>query len=194
MAKLNRAVLVALLLASAPAALRAEDPAEEPYAEDLGADKKKGPKPELPGLKAPPAAEPKAPACLVSGPGAEGKGCAGAYKSVSEGFLDGYKAMDAWVGEASGQVAASADKVEAIEKSIRDNESQVTGLKLQRSKEAKAKLKELDKANKGLWRELDAARREQDALCRGFSRAAAAKVKELTLDVSKRLSEAQKSQ
>jgi hypothetical protein len=193
MGKLNRAVLVACLLASAPA-LRAEDAAEEPYAEDLGAEKKKAPTAELPGLKAPPAAEPKAPPCLVSGPAAEGKGCAGAYKAVSEGFLGGYKAMEAWVAESSAQVAASAEKVEAIEKSIRDNESQVTGLKLQRSKEAKAKLKELDKANKGLWRELDAARREQDSLCKGLSRAAAAKVKELTLDVSKRLSEAQKAQ
>ena len=194
MAKLNLAVLVACLMTSAPAALRAEDGAAEPYAEDLGAEKKKAPKAELPGVKSVPAAEPKAPACLVSGPAAEGTGCAGAYKAVSEGFLNGYKAMDAWVAESSAQVAASAEKVEAIEKSIRDNESQVTGLKLQRSKEAKAKLKELGQANKGLWKDLDAARREQDALCKGFSRAAAAKVKELTLDVSKRLSEAQKAQ
>lgn len=194
MGKLTIAVFAVCLIASAPA-LRAEDGAEEPYAEDLGAEKKKkAPKPELPGIKAAAAAEPKAPACLVSGPAADGKGCAGAYSKVSDGFLSGYKAMDAWVGEASAQVAASAEKVDQIEKSIRDNESEVTGLKLQRSKEAKAKLKELDKSNKTLWRELEAARREQDALCKGLSRAAAAKVKELTLDVTKRLTEAQKSQ
>ncbi len=45
-----------------------------------------------------------------------------------------------------------------------------------------------------LWKELDAARREQDALCKGFTRAASAKVKELVSDVTKLLSEAQKSQ
>lgn len=149
----------------------------------------------LPGLKAEdaPAAAPAKDSCLVPGPGAAAAGCAGAYQRVSDGFLEGYKAMDAWVGSASAQVAGSAEKVAGIEKSIRDNESQVTGLKLQRTKDAKAKLKELDKANRALWKELDAARREQDALCKGFTRAAAAKVKELVADVQKRLSEAQKA-
>lgn len=174
------ALLVVSLSLSAASPLRADDEAAAEAA-----------KAELPGVKS---AEASKAACLVSGPGAETVGCAGAYQKVSDGFLDGYKAMDAWVGSASAQVSASADKVGKIEDQIKENESSVTGLKLQRSKEAKLKLKELDKANRALWKELDAARREQDALCRGFSRAAAAKVKELTLDVSKRLSEAQKSQ
>lgn len=148
---------------------------------------------DLPGVKASATEAPKA-SCLVSGPAAETVGCAGAYQKVSDGFLEGYKAMDAWVASASGQVSASAEKVEKIEDQIKENESSVTKLKLERSKEAKLKLKELDKANKVLWKELDAARREQDALCKGFSRAASAKVKELVADVTKRLTEAQKAQ
>ena len=170
------ALLAVSLLLSAASPLRAEDPVAE-----------------LPGVKPAAAEAPKA-SCLVPGPAAESIGCAGAYQKVSEGFLDGYKAMDAWVGQASGQVSASAEKVEKIEDQIKDNESSVTKLKLDRSKDAKLKLKELDKANKALWRELEAARKEQDALCKGFTRAAAAKVKELVADVTKRLAEAQKSQ
>lgn len=146
---------------------------------------------ELPGVK--PAAEAPKAACLVSGPATEAVGCAGAYQKVSDGFLEGYKAMDAWVASASGQVSASAEKVEKIEDQIKENESSVTKLKLDRSKDAKLKLKELDKANKALWRELEAARREQDALCKGFSRSSATKVKELVADVTKRLTEAQKA-
>lgn len=183
------ALLLACLTVSA-VAVSAEDGAEDPYTEDLGSQKKPA-KPELPGVKA--AAAPKA-SCLVSGPAAEAVGCAGAYQKVSDGFLDGYKAMDAWVGEASAQVSASAEKVAKIEEQIKTNESSVTTLKLDRSKDAKLKLKELDKANKQLWKELDAARREQDALCKGFARASAAKVKELTTDITKRLTEAQKAQ
>lgn len=171
------AVLLAAVLTAAAA--YAEEAAEAPA------------KPALPGLEA--AAAPKA-SCLVSGPGAKAVGCAGSYQKVSDGFLEGYRAMDAWVAAASEQVSASAEKVEKLEDQIKANESEVTGLKLQRSKEAKAKLKELDKANRQLWKDLDAARREQDAICKGFTRAAAAKVKELTADISKRLSEAQKAQ
>lgn len=169
-------LLAACLSLTASSPLRADDEASE-----------------LPGVKPAAAEAPKA-ACLVSGPAAESVGCAGAYQKVSDGFLEGYKAMDAWVASASGQVSASAEKVGKIEDQIKENESSVTKLKLDRSKDAKLKLKELDKANKVLWRELEAARREQDALCKGFTRAAAAKVKELLADVTKRLAEAQKAQ
>ncbi|TPW20757.1 MAG: hypothetical protein FD126_1357 [Elusimicrobia bacterium] len=170
----NILLLTACLSLSAAAPLWADDETAEaePAAEEAAPAPKKAPKAELPGLKAPAAAEAPKAACLVSGPAAKSVGCAGSYQKVSDGF----------------------EKVETIENQIKTNESEVTGLKLQRSKEAKAKLKELDKANRVLWKELDAARREQDALCKGFTRAASAKVKELVSDVTKLLSEAQKSQ
>ena len=131
--------------------------------------------------------------CLVPGPGADGKGCAGAYKKVTDGFVEGTKAWDAWVAQAASQVDAAADKVAKAEDAIKDNEAAITKLKLERSKDAKLKLAELNKANKQLWKDHETASREQDVLCKGFSKAASMKLKELLADLTKRLQEAQKA-
>ena len=137
-------------------------------------------------------AKPEA-ACLVPGPGNAGTGCAGAYRVVADAYLNAYKAMDSWLSAASFEVSGAADRVNKLEQSVRDNEAAMTALKLDRSKDAKNKLRELDKTNKQLWKDLEAARAAQATICKGFSKSAAQKVKDLGVDINAKLMQAQKA-
>ncbi len=151
----------------------------------------------LPGLEKPaPAAEkpaPTPPVCLLNGPAAAGVGCTKAYRALADAYLDAYKSLDAWLAQASSEASAQTDHVAKLEQGVRDNEAAMTGLKLDRSKEAKARLKELDKANKQAWKELEDARRTEATLCKGFARSAAQKVKELNAGLAQTLAQAQKA-
>lgn len=184
-------IFVVAMLSLAPRVWAQEESSDEAR-EAVEAPKKPAPK-SLPGIEAPAKPLPPPVPCLLSGPMADGEGCAGYYRKVAEGYLEAYKAMDAWLSAASAEVSGAEETVKKFEQSVRENETAMTALKLDRSKEAKLKLRELDKANKQIWRELEAARANQAAVCKGLSRSAAQKVKDLTLDLTQRLAQAQKS-
>ncbi|MBI3299662.1 MAG: hypothetical protein HYZ75_15965 [Elusimicrobia bacterium] len=186
--KLLLTAAVAVLAASARAQSDSANEAPEPAAEK--------PAVEAPAKSDAPA-KADAPAnaeasCLVPGPGTAGQGCAGAYRVVADAYLAAYKAMDAWLSAASFEVSGAAERVNKLEQAVRDNESTMTALKLDRSKDAKNKLRELDKTNKSLWKDLRTARAAQAVVCKGFSRSAAQKVKDLGSDLNAKLMQAQK--
>jgi hypothetical protein len=186
-------IVVAAGLALTPRAW-AEEPEAAPAAAMPGMEapaKAETPKPESP--KPAPAAEKPAPACLLTGPAAAGVGCTKAYRALADGYLEAYKTMDSWLAQAASEASAQTEHVAKLEQVVRDNEAAMTGLKLDRSKEAKLKLKELDKANKQAWKELEDARKTEATLCKGFARSAAQKVKELTAGLAQKLADAQKA-
>lgn len=146
------------------------------------------PKPAAPAVKAAPPA-----ACLLNGPATEGVGCVKAYKTLADGYLEAYKAVDRWLAGLSSEMKSAADRISDMEAKVAESEAAVTKLKLDRSKEAKLKLKELEMANKKLWVELEAARKDEETRCKGFAREAATKVKEINLDITARLTAAGKA-
>jgi hypothetical protein len=137
-------------------------------------------------------AEP-APACVLPGTTADAVGCMKPYKALADGYLEGWKAMDRWLAGLSAEMKNTADRIAALEAKVAESEAAVTKLKLDRSKEAKARLKELDAANKKLWTELEAARKDEETRCKAVAREAATKVKEIGLDIQARLSAAGKA-
>lgn len=132
--------------------------------------------------------------CLVKAGSGKDVGCAASYRPVADAYLSAYKGLDGWIAGASAQVAGAEEKVVKAEEAVRENESAMTALKLDRSKDAKAKLKDLGATNKQLWKDLEAARREQATICKGFKRDAMQKVKELSAAVNAALAEAQKAE
>ena len=98
--------------------------------------------------------------------------------------------LDRWLAGLSTEMKNAADRIADMEAKVAESEGAVTKLKLDRSKEAKLKLKDLEMANKKLWVELEAARKDEETRCKGFAREAAAKVKEINLDITNRLTAA----
>ena len=176
------AALAALFVVANLAA--AEDAVETPVAE----------KPEITATTTVTGADKAEVTCLVKAGDGKDAGCAANYRPVADSFLAGYKGMDAWIAEAGKQVAAAAGKVEELTKKVRDNETEMTTLKLDSSKAAKAKLKDLSVQNKQLWKDLETARRDQAAVCKNFKREVMQKVKELNAAVGAALTEAQKAE
>lgn len=185
------AAVAAAVLASTPYARADEPEAAMPGMEAPAKAEAPKPAPAAPAAEKP--AAPPAPACLLTGPAAAGLGCTKAYRALADGYLEAYKAMDSWLAQAASEASAQTEHVAKLEQVVRENEAQMTGLKLDRSKEAKLKLKELDKANKQAWKELEDARKTEAALCKGFARSAAQRVKELNAGLAQKLADAQKA-
>ncbi|TBR18072.1 hypothetical protein EPO15_15565 [bacterium] len=141
-----------------------------------------------PAAKAEPAA-----ACLLNGPAADTVGCVKAYKTLADGYLEAYKAVDRWLAGISSEMKGAADRIADLEAKVAESEGAVTKLKLDRSKDAKLRLKDLDVANKKLWAELEAARKDEETRCKAFAREAAQKVKDINVDITARLTAAGKA-
>ncbi len=115
------------------------------------------------------------------------EGCSARFQSLADEYREAQESMQKWVYEASDQAAAVARRESVLQEKIQQNEAAMTRLKLEWSKEAKAKLKELGKENKELWRELEGVRKERKALCRALYAAAEQKVKDLSAQMKERL-------
>ncbi len=116
------------------------------------------------------------------------EGCSARFQTLADGYREAHESMRKWVYEASDQAAAVARRESVLQEKIQQNEAAMTRLKLEWSKEAKAKLKELARENKELWRELEGVRKERKVLCRALYTAAEQKVKELSAQMKERLS------
>ncbi|MEK7743518.1 MAG: hypothetical protein AAB578_03945 [Elusimicrobiota bacterium] len=115
------------------------------------------------------------------------EGCSARFQTLADGYREAHESMRKWMYEASDKAAAVAKREAVLQEKIQRNEAAMTRLKLEWSKEAKAKLKELARENKELWRELEGVRKERKVLCRGLYTAAEQKVKELSAQMKERL-------
>jgi len=124
-------------------------------------------------------------------PAKELSSCAQPLVPLAEAYREAYESMQRWIREASDQTAAADERVKRLQAQIQDNEAVITKLKFEDTKENRARIKDLAKDNKQLWKDLDAARREKAALCRALSKTAGQKVRELSDAVRERLKEVQ---
>ncbi|MFA6093124.1 MAG: hypothetical protein WCU88_08370 [Elusimicrobiota bacterium] len=145
-----------------------------------------------------PAAEPakvaepvKAPEAPVAAPKPAAKkamtGCAQCVKPLLDSYKEAVADMEKWTRDVDAQTAAAEDAVKQLQEQIQENEAAITKLKLENSKDAKTRSKELAKENKRLWSELEAARKAKAALCKQFARDASQKVREYSTDISAQL-------
>lgn len=177
-----RVLTVAVLLAG-PAF--AAEPVEETPAAAAEASQKDVPAPEAapaaeaaPAPAAEPANEPpRKEACPEPAAAKTGVGCARALEGLVAGYRKAADDLDAWLEEGSAQVRDVAAKESDLQERIKKNEAALTDLKLKGAK--RSEIKELEQANKGLWKELGDVSKERAALCRDIARRTGEKAREI---------------
>lgn len=122
------------------------------------------------------------------------KGLAPGVKPLVE-IADAYQAaadgIRRWANEESDAFAAADESVKKLQDHIQDNEAAMTKLKFENTKESRARMKDLAKDNKQLWRDLNAAKAERASLSRSLSKTAVQKVREYGDQVKRTLAEVQ---
>ncbi|MFA5138831.1 MAG: hypothetical protein WC728_06305 [Elusimicrobiota bacterium] len=118
-------------------------------------------------------------------------GCAQSLQAVTDAYKAAYEGFQKWTEDSSARVSGLQAKSEEMRGKIQENEAAITKLKLDGSKAAKAKLKELEKENKGLWKSNEGIEKQKKALCGEISKATAQKVKEFNKGIGDALSSAQ---
>jgi hypothetical protein len=118
-------------------------------------------------------------------------GCVQNLQAVTDAYKAAYEGFKKWTEESSAHVSDLQAKSDEMRKKIQENEASITQLKLDGSKAAKAKLKELEKENKGLWKVNEGIEKQKKALCGEISKATALKVKEFGRTIGESLSSAQ---
>jgi hypothetical protein len=135
---------------------------------------------ETPAKEAPPApaakAAPEAPA--------EHSFCAKALVPLAESYKKAYDDLQKWIAEIDSKYAAVADKVLGIQKQIQANETAITKAKLDGDG---TKEKELTKANKQLWTDLEDAKKNQSEACGDLCKQASKRVEQYSNDIESKL-------
>ena len=138
--------------------------------------------------EAKPAAE-AAPAAAAA-PAKELSACAKAFEPLADSYKSAYDDLQKWIGEINTQTSAANDQVVKLQSEITANETAVTQAKLAKDD---SKTKSLQKENKKLWDDFNAAKKTQSDACAKFAKDAPQKVKQYSDATSKAL-DALKSQ
>jgi len=112
--------------------------------------------------------------------------CAKALVPVAESYKKAYDDMQKWIAEVDARTAAGNEKIVKVQEQIQQNETASTKAKLDGDD---AKVKELSKANKQLWADLEAAKKGQSAACSGIDKEAAQRVKQYAAETNTALEE-----
>jgi cell shape-determining protein MreC len=98
--------------------------------------------------------------------------------------------MQKWIGQIDAQTAAASDKAQKLQTQIQQNETAITQAKLDKND---SKAKSLQKENKKLWDDFNAAKKELSTICANFTKEASGRVKQYA-EASGKALEALKSQ
>ena len=121
-----------------------------------------------------PAAEAK-PAAAEAAPAKELSGCAKSFVPLADSYKAAYDDLQKWIAQIDTQTAAAGEKVAKIQADIQANETAITQAKLNKDD---SKAKSLQKDNKKLWDDFNAAKKEQSDACAKFVKDAPQKVKQ----------------
>jgi hypothetical protein len=113
-----------------------------------------------------------------------------AFVPLADSYKSAYDDMQKWIGQIDTQTAASNDKSQKLQTQVQENETAITQAKL---KGDNAKVKDLQKQNKSLWDQINAAKKEQADTTSKFAKDAAQRVKQYT-DATNKALDAIKSQ
>ena len=185
----NRCILIAVLFAAAavfarPARSQENAPAEQPAAEEPA----KSAEPAKPAEQAKPAKHAEAKAAPA--PAKELTPCAKSLVPLADSYKKAYEEMTKWIGDVDAKTLEVSGRIAKTQEQIQQNEAAITKAKLDGDD---AKGRDLGRDNKQLWNDLTAARKEKSALCSGFAREAAQKVKEFSTDAAEKLQQAKSS-
>ena len=109
---------------------------------------------------------------------------------LADSYKAAYDDMQKWIGQIDAQTAAVSDKAQKLQTQIQQNETAITQAKLDKND---SKAKGLQKENKKLWDDFNAAKKDQSAACSKFVKEAPQRVKQYSDATSKSL-DALKSQ
>lgn len=178
---------LALVLAlTAPAA--AEEPA--PPAKEEPA--KEAPAPAEPAAAAPAKEEPAKEAPVAAAPAAaapaeapkELGACAKSLAPLADSYKKAYDDLQKWIASVDSQTTAADANIKKMQDQIQQNEAAITKAKIDGDDK---KAKDLEKQNKTLWSDLNAAKKTQSTTCSGFTKEAEQRVKQYEADIEAKL-------
>jgi hypothetical protein len=183
---------------AAPAAEAPEEEAAKPAEEAAPAAKPAADTPAaaVPAVEAAPAAKPAmdAPPAAAPTPAAvpakELSSGAKPFVPLADSYKTAYDDMQKWIGQIDAQTAAVSDKAQKLQTQIQQNETAITQAKLDKND---SKAKSLQKENKKLWDDFNAAKKELSTISAGFTKEASSRVKQYA-DASAKALEGLKSQ
>jgi len=162
----------------APALAQEEPKKEEPAKEEAAA-------PEAAAEPTPAAAAEATPAKEeAAAPVKELSGCAKSFSPLADSYKSAYDDLQKWIGQIDTETAAAGDKVQKLQAQIQENETATTQAKLNNDN---AKAKDLQKQNKQLWNDFNAAKKGQSDACAKFVKEAPQRVKQYADATSKAL-------
>jgi len=170
--ELHALALVLGLGLAVPAIAQEETKKEEPAKEEAAA----------PAVATAPEAA-TAPAAAAA-PAKELSGCAKSFSPLAESYKSAYDDLQKWIAQIDTATAAAGDKVQKLQAQIHENESAITQAKLNKDN---AKAKDLQKQNKQLWDDFNAAQKGQSDACAKFVKEAPQRVKQYTDATNKAL-------
>ncbi len=159
-------------------ALAQEEPAKEEAAAPASEDTPAKEEAAAPKAEAAPAAEAE--------PAKELSSCAKSLAPLADSYKSAYDDMQKWIGQIDTETAAANDKVQKLQAQIHENETATTQAKLDKDN---AKVKDLQKANKTLWNDFNAATKAQSDACAKFVKEAPQRVKQYADATNKALGE-----
>jgi hypothetical protein len=145
-----------------PAVAQEETKKEEPAAAEPAKEEVK------------PAAEAAPAAPAAAAPAKELSACAKSFVPLSDTYKAAYDDMQKWIAQIDTQTSAAADKVAKLQTAIEQNEAALTQAKLANDS---SKTKDLQKQNKKLYDDFNAAKKDLAGACSKFAKDAADKVK-----------------
>jgi hypothetical protein len=173
---------------AAPAAEAPKEEAAKPAEEAAPAAEAPKEEAEKPVAAAAPAAAPTA--APAAAPAKELSSSAKTFVPLADSYKSAYDDMQKWLGQIDAQTAVASDKAQKLQAQIQANETAITQAKLDKND---SKAKSLQKENKKLWDEFNAAKKELSTLNAGFTKEASGRVKQYA-DASDKALEGLKSQ
>ncbi len=119
-------------------------------------------------------------------PAKELSACAKALVPLAESYKKAYEELQKWIAEVDSKTGAANQNVVKIQEQIKENETAITKAKLDGDD---AKGKELTKANKQLWGELETAKKGQTESCSGLPKEASQRVKQYGDEIEAKVGE-----
>ena len=132
---------------------------------------------EKPAAEATPAAEaaPAAKAAPAAEPAKELSGCAKSFVPLADSYKSAYDDMQKWINQIDTETSTAGANVQKVQTQVQENEAATTQAKLAKDN---AKVKDLQKENKKLWDQLNAAKKSQSDACAKFVKEAPQRVKQ----------------
>jgi len=112
--------------------------------------------------------------------------CAKSLVPLAESYKKAYEEMQKWIAAIDSQTAAGNESLKKLQDQIQQNETAITKAKIDGDDN---KAKELTKANKKLWDDLNAAEEKQSVACSSYVKEAGQRVKQYAADSEGKLKE-----